>query len=763
MRVSLQRSELPKMTITTDFNSDHDERNQMAMENKDMAGETPDLSNGSVANASSSPGLSLNSFSPSATLAKMGSSFKNFGKKVKNLYKKIKNPIARLTGRMSKDSVSARESVAKDSWALGLMSNSQLHENALGYSGGIETETPDWQDPSLIGSPTSRYVATLAVAQESPKWMSDVEELKAAAFHKLATSPKKFINAIASGNGEEYLGEKVVKYRQQRGDFGNLDKKQFQEKVEEFTHGIHSVGHAWIRLEKYAGDGGGKLQTRYSYGMWPAQYWDFSIKGDDVDKSVGGYAGFAEPGPGFIRHPDVVHEEDEHKAYYSKDTSKEKFSAALKKAQKLRDSPPPYVLLGYNCTSFAKEIFELAGGSYPGSGLLPSIGYTPGNLYHAIMKEYEKDKNSGASTSDNNAEVTEEVFDRTDERTAKFLGVDTSVGSTGTGTTTSVQTSSTVSLPALSRNDYLRAFMISEMEVREASNSIYQLLSPGDETLIAMNGTLKGAVSRTVLDIRTLNQIDSLAELIFLADYVGFEIESVINDFVDLLPNSRVTKLAKTYLRALNRGGLSGSVGSGAGTSVSSSTFEVSVTRPEDIKTEDLQPEDKDSDVGGSGTELGNSVSLGPIEDSLTEDKDSDVGGFGDDSGYTITFNQIEDQLTEDKDSDVGGFDNVLDEDRSTNQEFDEKDFDSDDSEDSSNGFVPISNTDLVEVVKELDEKLGSSWGLGISVGSLEKAIEYGLVETSGLNELSTTARMYLAQATGESIEEVNRLCADAK
>jgi hypothetical protein len=122
--------------------------------------------------------------------------------------------------------------------------------------------------------------------------------------------------------------------------------------------------------------------------MWPAKVAQLN-KPDD---NWGGYGEPHTPGAGEVRHPDNMHEGDADKAYFTHKTKKAQFNKALAMAGERYASPPPYVLLGYNCTAFAKEIFQEAGGSYPSKGrLLPGFAYTPGNLYAALAKKAESE------------------------------------------------------------------------------------------------------------------------------------------------------------------------------------------------------------------------------------------------------------------------------------------------------------------------------------------------------------------------------------
>src|SRR5690606_19806678 len=116
-------------------------------------------------------------------------------------------------------------------------------------------------------------------------------------------------------------------------------------------------------------------------------------------------------GPGEIRHPDLAHEGDETKAYKDYEVSAKSFDAALDLAIARYKSPPPYVLTGYNCTAFAREVVMAAGKSYPGSGLLPGMAYTPGDLYWAIMHEWARGK-KGVRTNENEEEALQAIGKR---------------------------------------------------------------------------------------------------------------------------------------------------------------------------------------------------------------------------------------------------------------------------------------------------------------------------------------------------------------
>lgn len=334
-----------------------------------------------------------------AGLSRIGSSIGGFfsrlagpGKKLNNLRKTV----------MDKAPAPPKKDTGSD--YLDAMSSEGQKQHADRSQGAIAGATPDYEDPTLADAEPDRYVVTIAAAQEDAQWLQNVQDLKSAALHKITTSPKKMIQAVKSGGGEKYLGRKVLQYR---GDLEGKTEKEEEALISKFTEGLHDVGHTWIRLSTYSG---GKLKALYSYGMWPQKLYD-----PERDKNLGGYAGFANAGPGQIRHPDVAHEGDSMKVYKDYDVSDAQFAKALGRASELFESPPPYVLIGYNCTAFAKEILEKAGQSYPGKGILPGIAYTPGNLYWAIKNEVDKNK-PGAHEDDAHSDIVKQIGESQEER-----------------------------------------------------------------------------------------------------------------------------------------------------------------------------------------------------------------------------------------------------------------------------------------------------------------------------------------------------------
>ena len=247
-----------------------------------------------------------------------------------------------------------------------------LLAKAQGYAGSISAATPDYTNPALAGQEPDQYTVTLAVAQEEDNWWEEIRAVKRMAIKKAFQSPRKLISKIKSGEAEQYLLTKIVKQR--KGLAADADVAA--DDVEKLEDVFHSVGHVWVRLTTWVG---GQVKDLYSYGFWPLKTPDEG--GYEMNKYV----------PGQVRHPDTEHEGDALKRYYDKTVTRKQFNKALALAQERYTNPPTYHLLDYNCTKFGKEIMEAAGRSYSGKGVLPSIGFSPGQLYAAIGKR--KDKN----------------------------------------------------------------------------------------------------------------------------------------------------------------------------------------------------------------------------------------------------------------------------------------------------------------------------------------------------------------------------------
>lgn len=317
----------------------------------------------------------------------------SFGSKVKGFFKGAKKKAKTVLGKADAQPDTETEDARYDALA-----HDKKMENQRKFRGSGPGENPDYSNTAVWGQDPDRFVVTLAVAQENPEWMNNVKALKSTALRELARSPKKLMKDLDAAQD--------VIVRQLLTEKGELDGKTEDEiarLVKDFTDGIHEVGHTWIRLSTYVG---GTLKELYSYGMWPQLLFS---PADNAE--VGGYAGFVDPGPGEVRHPDLAHEDDDMKVYKDYEVSASSFDKALDLAIERYNSPPPYVLTGYNCTAFAREVLVSAGKSYPGKGLLPGFAYTPGDLYWSVMKEVKKGKKN-AYTDDRHEDAVQKIADR---------------------------------------------------------------------------------------------------------------------------------------------------------------------------------------------------------------------------------------------------------------------------------------------------------------------------------------------------------------
>jgi hypothetical protein len=249
-------------------------------------------------------------------------------------------------------------------------------------AGSLGVAIPDYTNPDLGPAPADRYVVTIAVSQEKNDWWEKIKKLKTIGLKTLFKSPIELFSRIKSGDWEEYLLAKMLQ---------TDDAKV----LEQATNDFHSVGHTWIRLTAYASN---KVKQHYSYGFWPRKI------GDEGGYQMNKYV------PGQVRHPDIVHEDDAIKRYYDKTVTGEQFQNALSLAQERYLSPPAYHVLDYNCTKFAREIVQAAGRSYPGSGIFPSIGYSPGQLFSALGDRLGKNKQGKTAYADDPlSDVTKSV------------------------------------------------------------------------------------------------------------------------------------------------------------------------------------------------------------------------------------------------------------------------------------------------------------------------------------------------------------------
>ncbi|HEY2814084.1 MAG TPA: DUF4157 domain-containing protein [Acidimicrobiales bacterium] len=298
-----------------------------------------------------------------------------------NFLKKMNEKRKQFFGKSDKD---VREKTKDEN--IDNMSKGDLQTYMQRTKGGGPSENPDWSNPKLFAKTPNKFKVKLAVAQEDANWLKNMKSLRNEGYKAIFSSEGR---AALGAMDKEWLIKKAL---ENQGALDGMTDAEIKTQVDKFTEGMYDVGHTWIRLETYVDN---ELKDLYSYGMWPAKIAEMNDSGDNY----GGFAGPVSLGQGEIRHPDNVHEGDAMTAYFAHGASKKQFDSALELAATRYQSPPPYVLVGYNCTTFAREIFQAGGGTYPAGGrLLPGFAYTPGNLYKAIMEkvaEDEKKKDKG--------------------------------------------------------------------------------------------------------------------------------------------------------------------------------------------------------------------------------------------------------------------------------------------------------------------------------------------------------------------------------
>lgn len=122
---------------------------------------------------------------------------------------------------------------------------------------------------------------------------------------------------------------------------------------------------------------------------------------------------------GQVRHPDIAHEGEEGESvrYYDKSVKSKQFYKALSLAEERYKNPPDYHLFDYNCTKFAKEILEVAGRFFPGKGVMPALGYSPGQLFSALdQRKGTTAKGKAVHEDDPLANIVDEVRKQLDAR-----------------------------------------------------------------------------------------------------------------------------------------------------------------------------------------------------------------------------------------------------------------------------------------------------------------------------------------------------------
>ena len=245
--------------------------------------------------------------------------------------------------------------------------------------------TPDWINPLLKDEKPTRYAFTVAVARQNPEYLTFAKErAKITLRNKMRA---KFINKIKgirdpknSNQIRDKAARKTVEKRAVQPEGSTIE-----EEVAAMVKRTRQVGHTWVKFTAYVGD---DLHSLFSYGFYPE----------------GGFAHPQKAVPGIVDHPDKNHEggkEGEERIDATTTVGGKNFVKGLRRAEDVRKAKPQYMLAGFNCTTFAKQIASATSVSFPSSGsLFPAepakaffqILHNPNKLYESLEKKVGTEK-----------------------------------------------------------------------------------------------------------------------------------------------------------------------------------------------------------------------------------------------------------------------------------------------------------------------------------------------------------------------------------
>lgn len=287
---------------------------------------------------------------------------------------------------------------------------------------------PDYlsNDPKIRDAEPTRYVVTIAVARQN-KLQLDMAYERA-----LSTARNKVRGALTKlpgigirgskkeGKGGEVIKSGIIKFAAPKTPEQSAKKAAklvLQGTNEEVTEAdindlrdrSDQVGHSWIKFYTYVGE---NIQSIYSYGFYPEE----------------GYGHPRRPVPGRVQHPDRLHDNDAETLFMDNEVNKKKYEQGLTLAQKQLAAKPDYVLIDFNCTTFAKEISEAAGVAFPSAArVFPGDAsrafvqkiLSPNALYETLSNQQEKGDSKGEiygkSLDIENDDVSEQ-FSEVDEQ-----------------------------------------------------------------------------------------------------------------------------------------------------------------------------------------------------------------------------------------------------------------------------------------------------------------------------------------------------------
>ncbi|PZV12140.1 MAG: hypothetical protein DCF20_18045 [Pseudanabaena sp.] len=140
--------------------------------------------------------------------------------------------------------------------------------------------------------------------------------------------------------------EDIKRQKASAGGQGMTDSEKLKA-VKDLIAGSTKVGHTWIKLVPC--DDNKQPLAEHSFGFRPLTFYN------RPDLAVAG----------MVLYPDDSHEDDPDQMVIDYELTEKQYDKALTRAQKVLASPPDYLLTGYNCTEFAKDIVETTGKTFP--------------------------------------------------------------------------------------------------------------------------------------------------------------------------------------------------------------------------------------------------------------------------------------------------------------------------------------------------------------------------------------------------------------
>lgn len=230
-----------------------------------------------------------------------------------------------------------------------------------------------------------RYMFTITAATEHVDYL---EFAKA----RMELTNKTKINPFKKYNKEAIRKEAAKQTVETK--YSGMESEEKKTKIDELVNMRGQVGHTWVKLWVFDKDDNSVLEQD-SFGFFPL-------------------VNFASPQmafPGFVRHPDKLHEggggKDVEQRRLNQDITGKGYEKAMNRATDLMKSPPDYKLIEYNCTKFAMDIAQAAGASFPENAYM-RIPLTLGAILNdnnnediakayspnALLEELKKDERS---------------------------------------------------------------------------------------------------------------------------------------------------------------------------------------------------------------------------------------------------------------------------------------------------------------------------------------------------------------------------------